>query len=79
MPDEDRINTQSSPFSKIWFALNHVRAWRPSFYHRIGGHDPLRKNIDDHDLLCRTYALYCCWPSAACCATTAIPWNAASA
>ncbi len=41
-------------FSKIWFAPNHVRAWRSSFYHRIGGHDPSRAVLDDHDLLCRT-------------------------
>lgn len=41
-------------FTKIWFAPNHVRAWRSAFYHRIGGHDPLRKILDDHDLLCRT-------------------------
>ncbi|RLS54827.1 MAG: glycosyltransferase [Planctomycetota bacterium] len=42
-------------FSKIWFAPNHVRAWRTSFYHRIGGHDSSQAVLDDHDLLCRTY------------------------
>lgn len=42
-------------FSKIWYAPNHVRAWRRSFYERIGGHDPTRDVLDDHDLLCRTF------------------------
>ena len=42
-------------FSKIWFAPNHVRAWRRSFYDQVGGHDPTRDVLDDHDLLCRTF------------------------
>jgi hypothetical protein len=42
-------------FSKIWYAPNHVRAWRTRFYHKIGGHDVGRSVLDDQDLLCRTY------------------------
>lgn len=42
-------------FSKIWYAPNHVRAWRRDFYHAIGGHNPSLAVLDDHDLLCRTY------------------------
>ncbi len=42
-------------FSKIWFAPNHVRAWRADFYRRIGGHDPSRGVLDDQDILCRTF------------------------
>lgn len=42
-------------FSTIWFAPDHVRAWRRDFYHRIGGHDPSLQVLDDHDLLIRTY------------------------
>ena len=42
-------------FAKIWYAPNHVRAWRRSFYERIGGHDAGRDILDDHDLLCRTF------------------------
>jgi O-antigen biosynthesis protein len=42
-------------FSKIWYAPNHVRAWRTDFYRRIGGHDPNLAVLDDHDLLARTY------------------------
>lgn len=41
--------------SKIWYAPNHIRAWRKSFYNNIGGHDSNKKILDDHDLLCRTY------------------------
>jgi len=41
--------------SRIWFAPNHFRAWRSSFYWRIGGHNPELKICDDHDLICRTY------------------------
>lgn len=42
-------------FSKVWYAPNHVRAWRKDFYERVGGHDPTLAVLDDHDLLCRTY------------------------
>lgn len=42
-------------FSKIWYAPNHVRAWRREFYEHIGGHDKSLAVLDDHDLLCRTY------------------------
>ena len=42
-------------FSKIWFAPNHVRAWKKSFYDKIGGHNETMEVLDDHDILCRTY------------------------
>lgn len=41
--------------SRIWFAPNHVRAWRKEFYHNIGGHEVTLKALDDQDLMCRTY------------------------
>jgi glycosyltransferase involved in cell wall biosynthesis len=41
--------------SKVWFAPNHVRAWKKSFYDKIGGHDESLDILDDHDLICRTY------------------------
>jgi O-antigen biosynthesis protein len=41
--------------SRIWFAPNHFRAWRRSFYWDIGGHNATMKISDDHDLMCRTY------------------------
>ncbi len=42
-------------FSRIWYAPNHVRAWRRSFYDRIGGHDATRKLLDDQDMCARSY------------------------
>lgn len=39
----------------VWWAPNHVRAWRADTYWRLGGHDPELMVGDDHDLLCRTY------------------------
>ena len=39
----------------IWFAPDHVRAWRASEYHRIGGYDETYEYCDDHDLCMRTY------------------------
>ena len=39
----------------IWYAPNHVRAWRKSAYINAGMHDPTMKACDDHDLICRTY------------------------
>ena len=42
-------------FSRIWFAPNHVRAWKKSFYEKIGGHNPKRDVLDDHELMCKTY------------------------
>jgi O-antigen biosynthesis protein len=41
--------------SKIWYAPNHFRAWRKSFYDRIGGHDASMDVLDDQDIMCRTY------------------------
>ena len=51
------ISFDPSPasFSKIWFAPNHVRAWKKSFYEKIGGHNENMEVLDDHDILCRTY------------------------
>jgi len=40
---------------KIEWSPNHLRAWRRSFYERIGGHDASLAVCDDHDLVLRTY------------------------
>jgi glycosyltransferase involved in cell wall biosynthesis len=45
----------AASFSKIWFAPNHVRSWRKSFYQRIGGYDKSMEVLDDQDILSRTY------------------------
>ena len=42
-------------FALIMTAPNHFRAWRRSFYDRIGGHDPSLEVCDDHELMIRTY------------------------
>ena len=42
-------------FAYIWYAPDHVRSWKKSFYDDIGGHDPSMDICDDYDLLCRTY------------------------
>lgn len=39
----------------IYWAPNHLRAWRRKSYEEIGGHNPDLKVADDHDLCCRTY------------------------
>lgn len=51
------ISFDSTPasFSKIWFSPNHVRAWKKSFYEKIGGHNEEMEVLDDHDILCKTY------------------------
>lgn len=58
--NKDYIINKSYPptpqaVSRIWFAPNHVRAWKRDFYHSIGGHDVTLKALDDQDLMCRTY------------------------
>lgn len=39
----------------IWFAPDHVRAWRTSVYHNLGGHNKKLEFCDDHELCIRTY------------------------
>lgn len=45
----------ASSVSRIWFAPNHLRAWRKDVYEKIGGHDPSYRVLDDGELLIRTY------------------------
>ncbi len=39
----------------IWYAPDHVRAWRKSVYETIGGHDEQMEVCDDLDLMHRLY------------------------
>jgi GT2 family glycosyltransferase len=39
----------------IWYAPNHVRAFRKDAYERIGGYDASRLVLDDQDLMCRLF------------------------
>ena len=41
--------------SYIWFAPNHVRAFRRSAYEAVGGYEPARDVLDDQDLMSRLY------------------------
>lgn len=39
----------------IWYAPDHVRSWRTSVYHELGGHNRDLSICDDHELCIRTY------------------------
>src|SRR6185437_3272884 len=39
----------------IWYAPNHVRAFRRSAYEEVGGYDAARTILDDHDLMIRLF------------------------
>jgi SAM-dependent methyltransferase len=39
----------------IWYAPDHVRAWRTDVYRELGGHNPELSICDDHELMLRTY------------------------
>lgn len=41
--------------SYIWYAPNHVRAFRRDLYEKVGGYDETLDVADDHDLMCRLY------------------------
>jgi SAM-dependent methyltransferase len=43
---------------QIFWAPNHIRAWRAAAYRALGGHDRSIKTGDDHDLCCRFYIAY---------------------
>lgn len=47
-------------FSYIWYAPDHVRAWKKDFYEKIGGHNKDLDVCDDYDLMCRSYILGKC-------------------
>ncbi len=41
--------------SRIWYAPDHLRAFRKSVYEQAGGHNPALSVLDDQDLMCRMY------------------------
>ncbi|MER5533595.1 glycosyltransferase [Streptomyces mirabilis] len=41
--------------SYIWYAPNHVRAFRMESYEKAGGYDASRTVLDDQDLMCRLF------------------------
>ena len=42
----------------VYWAPDHVRAWRAESYEKVGGHNPKLAVGDDHDLCCRFYLRY---------------------
>lgn len=56
---DEHISFPPAPdcISKIWFAPNHLRAWRKELYDAIGGHSKDMRVLDDLDLMCRMYPL----------------------
>lgn len=51
----DSFPPSSQSLCFIWYAPDHVRAWRKEVYHQIGGHNESYSVCDDHELLIRTY------------------------
>lgn len=49
-----RVPMNRTTLSHITSAPNHVRAWRASVYHAIGGHNTSLPVADDYDLIVRT-------------------------
>lgn len=49
------FDASSHALSYIWYAPDHVRAWRKDIYHKIGGHNVELSICDDHELMIRTY------------------------
>lgn len=45
----------SHSLSYIWYAPDHVRAWKREVYEKIGGHNVDLSICDDHELMIRTY------------------------
>jgi len=58
--DEDFIKIDMFPPTSrsigiIWYAPDHVRAWRKTVYQKLGGHNPELNICDDHELVIRSY------------------------
>ena len=45
----------SQSLGYIWYAPDHVRAWRKTTYQELGGHNVELSICDDHELCIRTY------------------------
>lgn len=54
---DEHISFPPTPdsISRIWFAPNHLRAFRRDLYVQVGGHNPEMRILDDLDLMCRLY------------------------
>lgn len=54
---DEHISFEPTPncISRIWFAPNHLRAFRKSVYDLVGGYNKQMRVLDDLDLMCRMY------------------------
>lgn len=55
LPTPHSFEPTPASISRIWFAPNHVRAWRRDAYLMVDGHDPTMRVLDDQDLIARTF------------------------
>lgn len=55
--EEEHVSFPPTPdsISKIWYAPNHLRAFRKTVYDSIGGYNTEMRVLDDLDLMCRLY------------------------
>lgn len=51
----DALESFPSAVGYIWFAPNHIRAFRKTAYDAVGGYDASFDVLDDQDLMCRLY------------------------
>jgi len=51
----DAMEATPHNVSYIWYAPNHVRAFRRDLYEKVGGYDDTLTVADDHDLMCKLY------------------------
>lgn len=54
---DEHVSFEPTPesISRIWFAPNHLRAFRASAYREVGGHNKEMRILDDLDIMCRMY------------------------
>jgi glycosyltransferase involved in cell wall biosynthesis len=54
---DEHISFEPYPdsISRIWFAPNHVRAFRRTIYENVGGYSRNMRILDDLDIMCRIY------------------------
>jgi glycosyltransferase involved in cell wall biosynthesis len=54
---DEHIHFEPSPevISRIWFAPNHLRAFRRTVYDQVGGYNREMRILDDLDIMCRMY------------------------
>ena len=56
---DEHLHFEPTPscLSRIWYAPNHLRAFRKSIYDQVGGYNKEMRVLDDLDLMCKMYAV----------------------